>query len=413
VPADGRVDLDALGAIARLLLVGPGRGPRRQGPLPAALSHLLARALSARVEERFHTAAELKAALLAAIPDEAPAASPEPPRPPAPGSPPPPSAPGVPEPPPPAVREPEPSSPPPLEVRGEFRDDSGRDLGTLRCIHLSRGGLFACTGGPFPPLLSRLTLTLHGGGERVCTVEVVRHVDEAQGRAWGMPAGFGVQFLEPSRMFQESLAFKGALDHLLQGPPLEEPRPAAPRDDSRAAPLLAEVLARSATDPYAFLSLPRDAPMADVRQRAREEQKRREGLRGRPLSSAQLEQLQEGLRRVGWALSLLGHPARRAEHDARLGNFLGVARCIAAGLPTSELGTCRQRYLTAHRTAETRARVHALTGHSFEEQGQLERALAQYESALELDALNLDLHRAYWALKHRAAAPRTPAPVGR
>lgn len=409
-PADGRIDLYAVGVMAYRLLTGRSavdEGGRRCSPrevnphLSLALSGVVERALAERPEERFSTAAELRAALVSALGAEFPDAVPRSPR----------SRPVVvpegaahPE-------EPTPHTPMPAPAEGRkpggprlsavFSLGDGTQLGPLSGTELTRGGFFACCEGTLPPLLSRprVSLVLPGGQELTCVVEVVRHVDAALARAWGMPAGFGVQFADVTP------ALKEAVDSVLRGRPTPAPRPAPARDDASAEPFLREVLTRDAADPYAFLGLSRDATIADVRQRAREEQRRLEALRARPLSPAQQERLQVCLDRVAWAMATLGQAEARAEHDARIGNFFGVARCLASGMRADDIEARRKRFLEAHRGADTRATVYALTARSYEAQGQWEKALAHYEQALAEDPFNLPLHRRYWSLRrdvHRA-----------
>lgn len=383
---DGRSDLYSLGVIAFQLATGrlPFHGgpnellaahrdkapphPRELNPeLSEALGEIILCALAKRPEDRYQTAESFKVALLDAVGDKRAAM---------------------------VAKQRE------VELEGQFKDAAGKDLGRLRCIQLSRGGLFACTTGALPPLFSRLTISLPiEGAERVCVGDVVRHVRPAEAGAWGMPAGFGVQFADTTP------AFKDTVSRLLQGLPKAAAAPEA-ADDATAARALAELAGREWGEPYALLAIERDASMADVRLRGREERRKLEALRDRPLSTAQREKLSRFLERLAWAASILGQPIKRAWHDAGIGNYPGVARCITGGLGVPELEALRARFLAEHRGAEARATVLAVTARSFEAQGKDDQALEQYERALALDPLNLELHKGYSALRRRAAETR-------
>ncbi|HLL82199.1 MAG TPA: serine/threonine-protein kinase, partial [Longimicrobium sp.] len=389
---DFRVDLHGVGALAYQLLTGRSALndfdgetlrslPHELHPeLPQPLARVLERALASRAEDSFGSALELRSALLGllaveparpplprvsrdaspTLPGDGPDVAPRTPGKPHPAS----LKPGATnfptiheeETPPTPSPTPRKGSGPVLEAR--FTAPDGTDLGTLRCIDLSKGGLFACSEGPLPPMMARLKVAARvgEGRELACAAEVVRHVDEGLARAWGMPSGFGVQFVQPSPAFRELVTC------LVEGKPLPKDRPAlAARDDASSEAVLAEVLALSPVDPYAFLGLPKDVSIADVRQRAREYQRRLEALRERPLSSAQLGKLQTCLERVIWALSTLGQVEARLDHDARISNHAGIARCLATGLRQGDLDAARKRFLAVHRSAETKGMVHALT----------------------------------------------------
>ncbi|NTX35212.1 hypothetical protein HUA78_12220 [Myxococcus sp. CA033] len=74
-------------------------------------------------------------------------------------------------------------------------------------LELGKGGLFLSCSEPFPPLFTRLELTLRLAGEEfACEGEVVRHVDSAHARTWGVSAGIGVQLLPPSPRLRDFLA---------------------------------------------------------------------------------------------------------------------------------------------------------------------------------------------------------------
>jgi serine/threonine-protein kinase len=86
-----------------------------------------------------------------------------------------------------------------------------------------------------------------------------------------------------------------------------------------------------------------------------------------------------------------------------------VAQGIASGLSASELEALRARFLLAHPGAEVRERIHANTAATFEAQGEIARALAEYEKALGVDPLNVQLQQRYWSLKRRDPRPGSAA----
>ena len=220
-PVDGRADVYALGVTAYLMATGRLPYPRGQvaelllsptapGPTPPhllnprislGLSECILRALARTPTERFSRAADFKQALEAALASPArsrPSPIPEPLR----ASTPVPS-PTV------SLRVPrayvQRSEPLPL-WEAHVRRRNGAGHVAVQCTELSRGGLFMCCSEPFPQLFTQLAFTLQLNGQRVeCVGEVVRHVDSAQARTWGMQPGVALQFINPSELLREHL----------------------------------------------------------------------------------------------------------------------------------------------------------------------------------------------------------------
>jgi serine/threonine-protein kinase len=424
---DGRTDLYALGIIAYELL--SGRTPFGKGGLgsllhahlqempaaphevnrsvPVFLSQLVMRAMAKRPEDRFKSAAEMRAALEQALTGSAQASLPSlaTPGPAADGAPPPslppdtamgipPTAPAPPR---------RAASPPPLEVSARVALAPGLEPVRMPCTDLSRAGAFLCTEGSLPALRSRVALTLELRDRQLpCTGEVVRQVTPSQASLWAMRAGFAVQFVELSAEARD------ALSRLAQGQSPSPTPPKAAGDDPQAEALLAMLLQRMNSDPYVLLSLPQDATFDDVRQHARAATSALESISARPLSARQARDLAEMRARLEKAADLLGHPRQRIEHDAWRANYAGVARCISGGLTATDIESLRARYLQAHSGAEARERIHTTTAAAWESQGNIDLALVEYEKALTADPLNLQLQQRYWMLKQRGVKPTPP-----
>ncbi|AGC42834.1 serine/threonine protein kinase [Myxococcus stipitatus DSM 14675] len=461
---DGRADLYALGVIAFQLLTGrlpfedeglaaqlvahqmraPPSLRSLHAAVPEPLERVILRALAKTPEERFTTAAVLRAALEGALAVSARPPSPRPARPPAPvrtaspvvvsasGEPeelvapwsPVPQAsspgwaaaprggPGVASP----VSAPAPDSSerrgPPV---GAVPVSPGGPQGRARTVELSvrvvlrpgetpiwltasdlsRGGLFLRSEGVLPPLFSRLPMVLEldtGPHNVVC--EVVHHVPAEQARLWGMATGFGVQFVEAS------LALKTSVDALLRAGPGHRPSPPVPMvDDAMATRVLEAYRMRLTGDHYAVLAVTPDLEMGALRARAREARSILESLRQRPLSPSQCILLDSVLGRLLEAGDVLGTVTQRALYDAWRGNHRGVARCLEAGLTPEQLDSLRRQFLARRPQSSGMARVHYLSGSALEREGQLARALETYERGLALDPLESSLHLRYRSVR--------------
>jgi serine/threonine-protein kinase len=271
---------------------------------------------------------------------------------------------------------------------------------TLPGENLTRAGMFVQAHAPLPPLFTRIKLSIQRPQHAVdLEADVVRHVGTGQALSWGFSGpGFAVQFVNLNPMLRE------AIDRLLEGDDTEAPVPTT--DDLLAGRFLDAAGHRNSQDYYAFLGVASDAECSEVRHRARQALQELDFLTTRPLSARQRQQAAQVREWIEAALTQLGTPARRADYDASRGNFRGVARCLAAGLALPELEALRATYLSSRPKNETAAKLRSVMAASAVRAGQEPRALEEYEAALALDPLNLQIHQIYWQLKYRVARGR-------
>ncbi|NVJ04746.1 protein kinase [Myxococcus sp. AM001] len=276
----------------------------------------------------------------------------------------------------------------------------------LRGSGLSRGGLFLHGGRVLPPLCSRLPVVLElASGPLSVLCEVVRLVPPSQARVWGLPTGFGVQFVEATAVL------KAAVDALLQGEPVRAVPRVPPTEDPVLARLLEAWRQRSAGDAYAVLALEPDSDMGMVRLRTREAWRSLESLEQHSLTPAQRAQVDALRVRVREAAEALGATVQRALYDAWRGNHRGVAKCLEAGLTAEQLESLRREFLARRPQAMGTARIHFQSGGALERDGRLPQALEQYERGLKLAPLEVDMLQRYRRLR-RVLGGRATAPAG-
>lgn len=362
---DGRADLYSLAVVGYRLLTGhlpSGGGGRRPPPphvlverVPRALSAVLMQAMSPRPEERFTSARAFRVALREAM------------RCPAFGC----------------------IAPAAFHVRlGDSPTPGSRPV---LVNDVSEEGLRVATDGPLPRLGARLQVELSlNGWALACTADVVRLLPSEEARAWGGRQGFILHFSEPSEDVRRLIA--RALTP-----------PAEPTPDPELAQLLARAAA-SSQDPYTLLALHPHADFAEVMQRVARAQRRLEPFWRRPLPLEQRQALEALRDRLEVARRTLGEPLARARFDATRGNFRGVARCLATGMPRTTVERLRQDFLATRPDAEARARALFDQATVLEAQRVLDAALARYAEALTVDPLNVSLHHSYRSLAQRVRA---------
>lgn len=403
---DGRIDLYALGIIGYRLATGalPFTAPtmpqvliKQRDQIPPApikvvpstdpgFSDIIMRALKKDPDRRFQTAAEFGQALVNAIgrlrrpTRELPSIELSPP----------PETEVDPSGPPTVMLNPPPQS----AIRARVLEGASWLLGPLECTDVSRAGLFVASGAKPPPLMTRLSLMLELEGEEWrCEGDVVRHVTEEQARAWGMSAGFAVQFTELPPTLRERLESQQAGRASSRTSPGAAPAKVTPEIHARAEALLSRLRAVKDDDPYQLLELAPDVTGREARQRAVTLGKELEQLGAHELDPAHEEERRRQQVRVRRMAQQLSLPLERLELDLPKGNWRGIARALDEGLTADALDRVREGWLNRNPSAAARARIHQATGQAWEGRGDAERALQEYERGLAADPANVPLHQ--------------------
>jgi serine/threonine-protein kinase len=280
-------------------------------------------------------------------------------------------------------------APAPLEV--ELRGASG-PARRLPVAELTRAGAFLHAQQGLPPLLSRVRLGLSHPALRVpleLAGEVVRHVSPDEARAWRMSPGFAVQFVDLAPEARAAVA--AVLD--ARGEPSAATPPPVAAGDGR----LAELEAGAGGTHYAFLGLPSDAEFSEVRRAVKSIRGELEALRTRPRAADHPARANALLNRLGAAAEALSSPAERLRHDAERGNFAGVARCLAAGLPAALVEARRRELLAASPRRAADAQRELARAQVARKLGNGEAASAAYQAALAADPLDTRTLEAYLA----------------
>jgi serine/threonine-protein kinase len=271
----------------------------------------------------------------------------------------------------------------------------------LVAVEVTRGGLFLGCEIDLPPLFSRVSLSLSHPASRTALAlvgEVVRHVSAAEAGRWNMVPGFAVQLLELTPELRVALA------DMAEAARDASPRPAqVAAVPSTFAEQLAELEGRPATTHYALLCLPLDAEFAEIRKAARELRVRLEAIRARPEAPDQHHRATALLARLDVAQHALSVPAERLVYDAGRGNYLGVARCAAAGVPQAVIEGRRREYLARNADRARQSQAHLARAQVARKLKNHAAAFAAYEAALTGDPLDLATLEAYVAYRRQVS----------
>jgi len=294
---------------------------------------------------------------------------------------------------------PPPAAPPP-PAASALVERPGGQAGPYPVSELSRAGLFVQCDADLPAVFSRVKLSLRHPalpGELALTGEVVRHVSGEEAARWKAPAGFALQLVDLSPGQRSVLSSLVAAPSAPAAPPARGPTPAT----SQRARL--EALHRlTAGDHYALLALRADAEFSEVRRAARQLRADLEAIRAQPESPDLHARATALLGRLDLAQQALSTPAERLPYDVQRRNYLGVARCVAAGIPQAVIEERRRTDLTGR--AAKLAEAQQLLGRAqmARKLGNPPAALAAYEAALTIDPLDVQSLEAYLTLRRQA-----------
>jgi serine/threonine-protein kinase len=212
-----------------------------------------------------------------------------------------------------------------------------------------------------------------------------------------MRPGFAVQLVD---MTPERRAAVADLAEATR--PAERPitSPAAAPPDGAA--VLVELEARVAGTHYELLGLPTDAEFSEVRRAVKRLREELESVRAMPRAPDQHPRATALLTRLDLAQQALSVPAERLLYDAERGNFLGVGRCVSAGIPASVIQARRRAHLARHPELADAAKRHAVRAQVASRLGNQAAAIEAYEDLLRADPLDVESLEAYVALRRRA-----------
>jgi serine/threonine-protein kinase len=265
---------------------------------------------------------------------------------------------------------------------------------------VTRAGLFVHADRDLPPLFTRVSLVVTHEVLRApleLAAEVVRHVRPAEATQWKMRPGFAVQLVDMTPERRAAVA-----DLAEASRPVERPTTAPAAAPPDGAAILAELEARAPGSHYDLLGLPTDAEFVEVRQAARRLREELEAVRAVPRAPDHHPRATALLARLDLAQQTLNSPAERLTYDAERGNFMGVGRCVSAGVPSAVLQQRRRTLLARHPERAEAAKRHAVRAQVASRLGNVEGAVAAYEDLLRADPLDVESLEAYVALRRRS-----------
>ncbi len=254
--------------------------------------------------------------------------------------------------------------------------------------NISKGGLFVITDDP-PSLRSRVMVRLTvDGGELALDAEVVHVVAPEDAKAWGTPAGVGLQFVALNE--KQRLALGAYCDGLAAKLAAEEssdlPRNRTPANELQGA-LHALFAGTDANDLYGAIGVKSDSTAEDIESRlvalADLFRQRHKGL-----PPAQVARQENALKLLPRIRRLLGDPARRLDHDLRRGL---IRPEVLAQRPLHEQRKLRDAWKNAFPERISEAETTSLNAAGVATTGDYAKPAQLGEQALRLDPLNVAL----------------------
>jgi eukaryotic-like serine/threonine-protein kinase len=286
----------------------------------------------------------------------------------------------------------------------ELRDGRS-ECRRLPVVELNRAGLFLRADGNLPPVFSRVALSVSHPSLRhplAAAAEVVRLVTSADATAFRMVPGIALQLVDVAPEVRAAFA-------ALAGGVRGRPAPAASVPSGPGAPeaRLAVLEARAKGGPYALLRLPPDAELSEIRHAVRGLREELEALRAHPLAPAHPARALALLGRIDAAQAEIAAPAARLVFDARRGNWRGVRRCLAAGVPAALVEARRQELLAADPARAAEAQRQLARAQGARRLGNAAAAAAAWEAALAADPLDVSALDGYvaWRRERETRAP--------
>lgn len=292
---------------------------------------------------------------------------------------------------PPAQAGPKPAT---LWVNIEYAD--GRPAERLPVLSVASGGVFVGTRGVLPEVFTRVAVRPVLDGASPVPGEVVHLVTPGQATAAGQQPGFGVAFAAADITALQRRAVE-AMIAVAAGKPV----PTVSDDQGETLAVLDRVEALEEDDYYGLIGIPLHADFGAVRAACDHVARALAPERLTAVTLVSRTRLEGVRQRLATAEETLVSPLERIAYDAGRGNFLGVARCLAAGVDEAAVRTLRSRFLAARPNIEAMLQPVLDTAAENERVGQLRDALDALATALKLDPLDLDLHRRYWSLRRR------------
>jgi hypothetical protein len=128
-----------------------------------------------------------------------------------------------------------------------------------------------------------------------------------------------------------------------------------------------------------------------------------EAIRARPEAPDHHARATTLLAKLDVAQHALSVPGERLVYDSARGNYLGVARSVAAGVPQAVIMGRRREYLARHADRAQAAQSHLARAQVARKMKNLAAAITAYEAALTADPLDQATLEAYVAYRRQAS----------